>query len=126
VEVFEPFKQEIVEVFEPFKRLVVAAYNNQHWTPASSTSAVRQRFRREAFSAYGAMNEEDTENWCVVTGMWWPARAATSVPYVRNAHIMGRSTPESDWVSAASVKCHLCSACAHGASSCQEVAANYV
>jgi len=89
---------EIVEVLEPIKRLVVAAYNNQHWTPASSNSAVRQRFRREALTAYGAMNEEETENWCVATGMWWPARAAASVPYVRNAHIMGRSTPESDWV----------------------------
>eukprot|EP00882_Tetradesmus_deserticola_P003787 GHRQ01004003.1.p1 GENE.GHRQ01004003.1~~GHRQ01004003.1.p1 ORF type:complete len:305 (+),score=69.21 GHRQ01004003.1:77-991(+) len=83
---------------EPLKTLVVASYNNQHWAPASSTSSVRQPFRCEVFSAYNAVKDDSSATWCVVTGMWWPAMAATGVPYVRTAHIIGRSVPESDWV----------------------------
>jgi hypothetical protein len=90
---------------EPLKQLVVAAYNNQHWAPASSTSTVRQRFRTEAFTAYGAFNDTNSETWCVVTGMWWPATAAKGVSYVRNAHIFSSKDPESDWVSVAVSRC---------------------
>lgn len=91
----------IDQKLEPLKQLVVAAYNNQHWAPASSTSTVRQRFRTEAVTAYDALNDTSSETWCVVTGMWWPATAAKGVSYVRNAHIFSRNLPESDWVSVA-------------------------
>jgi hypothetical protein len=93
------------EVLEPIKRLAIAAYSNQHWAQASSTSIARQRFRQEAFTAYDAFNDTKAESWCVVTGIWWPTWAVPSVvPYVQNAHIVCRSKSPNDWVSVAALK----------------------
>ncbi|KAF6255015.1 hypothetical protein COO60DRAFT_1641884 [Scenedesmus sp. NREL 46B-D3] len=49
------------------------------------------------FAAYGAVDEQGGKAWCAVTGIWWPARAAPDVPYVRSARIMGRCASELEW-----------------------------
>jgi len=82
---------------KPMQQLILSMFVDQYLPPMSQASNASQRLRPQVLAAYNADGTQ--EQWCVVTGLWWPALAAEACPYIRAAHIMPQRTPRTQWVS---------------------------